>query len=91
MSLFQSLLLKRADVEAKEKVQEPEPESKPEPEEKTVAALIPNIVFKLHMDRMALYMVEDTTLKTSPVFLFCLGVEVDAHVTLSWMWMCRCQ
>ena len=68
-------------LKAKEKVQEPEPESKPEPEEKTVAALIPNIVFKLHMDRMALYMVEDTTLKTSPVFLFCLGVEVDAHVT----------
>lgn len=68
-------------VEEKPMLKAKEKAPVPEPEEKKVAALIPNIVFKLHMDRMALYMVEDTSLETSPVFLFCFGVEVDAHVS----------
>lgn len=52
-----------------------------EDKEQQPAALIPNVIFKMHMERMALYMVEDTTSSTSPVFLFCFGVEVAAHIS----------
>ena len=52
-----------------------------EEKEQQPASLIPNVIFKMHMERMALYMVEDTCSPTSPVFLFCFGVEVGAHVS----------
>ena len=62
------------EEEEKEEVKMVVKETKP-------AALIPNVVFKMHMDRMALYLVENTTQDTTPVFLFCFGVEVRADVS----------
>ena len=50
-------------------------------EETNDASLIPNITVALHMQRMAVYLCEEWKDETVPVFLFCFGVELDAHVT----------
>ena len=54
--------------------------AKPE-DGKNETSLIPNVTVSLHMQRMAVYVCEEWTEKTAPVFLFCFGVELDAHVT----------
>lgn len=53
----------------------------PEEPEASDASLIPNITVALHMQRMAVYICEEWKDETVPVFLFCFGVELDAHVT----------
>ena len=49
--------------------------------EESDASLIPNVTVALHMQRMAVYICEEWKDETVPVFLFCFGVELDAHVT----------
>ena len=50
-------------------------------EKKEEASLIPNVVVRLHMDRMAMYVVENCCDAASPVFLVCFGVDLNTHVS----------
>ena len=66
--------------EKSEEVKE-EKEKEEKEEEKKPAALIPNVVVKMHMERMAMYVVENCCDAASPVFLCCFGVELNTHVS----------
>ena len=57
-----------------------EPKEPTEPKEEATS-LIPNVVVRLHMDRMAMYVVENCCDEASPVFLVCFGVDLNTHVS----------